>query len=171
MSFVAANIIRFFVILSEYKDVSETIDIIISKINLRLVSGVSGKKDYIGTLLMILQDDCISVSGKISISYGQIILAFLAFSIFAVIVSTGFLKFYNKNLYGDLSVVWLSILSPMSWFILAQPHTLAHPDLMTILWYLPFIPLCLCMSVGLLIKFVIYLVKECFGKLIKRVGA
>lgn len=70
LSFVAANIIRFFVILSEYKDVSETIDIIISKINLRLVSGVSGKKDYIGTLLMMLQDDCISVSGKISISYG-----------------------------------------------------------------------------------------------------
>lgn len=38
-----------------------------------------------------------------------------------------------------LMCLFVSFLSPISWFILAKGHTAAHPHIIPILWYLPFL--------------------------------
>lgn len=40
-----------------------------------------------------------------------------------------------------LCCAWISLLAPLSWFVLAKPHAYIHNDQCTSLWYCPFVPI------------------------------
>lgn len=47
-------------------------------------------------------------------------------------------NYRNKDIAAIISI-FVSFLAPISWFVLAKGHTAAHPHLIPIIWYLPFI--------------------------------
>lgn len=70
------------------------------------------------------------------------------------LVKTKF-KPYAKLCYAFIIVSWLSILSPLSWYILAKGHSYVHRHMNSVLWSLPFIPFVFTYGgfiLGLLVK-------------------
>ncbi len=69
---------------------------------------------------------------------------------FLVVIAIGLIvgmvlyrKNHSRKLLAIISMALVSMLAPLSWFVLAKAHSDAHPFVNTMLWYMPFIPLAL----------------------------
>lgn len=91
-----------------------------------------------------------------SISFGEIILTLIIFSS-AALWSAKYSENIDRNrrkVLSFASMAWFSILSPLSWFILAKVHSYVHTHINHVLWSMPFI-LFVMAFVGYIIKLLI----------------
>ena len=68
----------------------------------------------------------------------EVILMTLVGSMVVLLFKLFIKSFRMKHLIAFFSIVWLSFLAPLSWFVLAKAHVLAHPQQSGILWFVPF---------------------------------
>ncbi len=88
-----------------------------------------------------------------SISFGELILLLLVFSS-AALWSEKYsesISHHRKKIISFALMVWFSILSPLSWFVLAKVHSYVHTHINHVLWSMPFILLSMAFS-GYIIK-------------------
>jgi hypothetical protein len=69
--------------------------------------------------------------GYYSVSFGSLLL------IFAVISAMIFVTSRNGPLIALTITTWISILAPLSWFIIFKSHSVRHPHLDYLAWYMP----------------------------------
>jgi len=101
--------------------------------------------------------------GTISIHYYQFVYGAIVASLIGL-----FMFFYcsmkekdRRNMLALISATWISLLAPISWFVLAKAHSYIHTYLNFVLWNLPFTFFALT-----LFSFVIYsLIKSCCKRL------
>ena len=74
------------------------------------------------------------------VSYTQfeVILMTLVGSVVVLLFKLFIKSFNTRHLVAFFSIVWLSFLAPLSWFVLAKAHVLAHPQQSGVLWFVPF---------------------------------
>lgn len=78
--------------------------------------------------------------GLVNISYGAVILSLIIFSILCMLPeSISPATFKNRRI--NLTLVyttWISILGPLSWFVIFKAHSYIHQTFDEIVWYMPF---------------------------------
>ncbi|MGQ0286878.1 hypothetical protein ACT2CV_06710 [Pasteurellaceae bacterium 22721_9_1] len=90
------------------------------------------KTDLFSVLVLYIKKQLV-----FGVSAGSIILGVLIISLLnVVLMRTHPLK---KNNYAFLASLWLSLLAPLSWYILAKGHSHIHHHINYLLWYVPFL--------------------------------
>lgn len=72
------------------------------------------------------------------ISYGQITLVFLGFSFWTIYKIRKGIKGYRLE-WALMPSLWLSLLAPLSWFILFKSHSYVHLHMNNIVWQMPYV--------------------------------
>ena len=73
------------------------------------------------------------------IDFGELILIFMLFSVVLFYMPKHKDFFITRRLVNALLVTkWLSILAPLSWFIIFKAHSYIHTHMNFIVWYMPF---------------------------------
>mgnify|MGYP001547591779 CR=1 FL=1 len=91
------------------------------------VSTTSVIKTYLGSQALSIPVG----KGNTSISFGTLLSIFFVFSI-AI-----FSKSKSRSLFALTITAWISILAPLSWFVIFKSHSVMHPHLNFLAWYMP----------------------------------
>jgi Na+/H+-translocating membrane pyrophosphatase len=78
--------------------------------------------------------------GRQSFHFNTIIIIFIIFSLISIFskkISPTNYKYRSKNI-ALIITTWVSILAPLSWFIVFQAHSYIHTTFDEIVWYMPF---------------------------------
>ncbi|WP_455202867.1 hypothetical protein [Kaarinaea lacus] len=67
-----------------------------------------------------------------------LVFVFITFKVFKEKYELTEFRISNPVLRALIITTWLSILAPLSWFVLAKSHSYIHTDINIILWHLPF---------------------------------
>jgi hypothetical protein len=81
-----------------------------------------------------LQADALSApmgNGHYSLSFGILLLGFAGISAVVFVTSR------NPALIALATTTWISIMAPLSWFIIFKSHSVLHPFLDPLVWYMP----------------------------------
>ncbi len=159
-SFLIACIIKFLMLCKSY-NWGRAIDIFFDPIIYRLFGDINSKNLSISTStnypISILMNDMlsfkvISIKGLFTINEALLIIV----SIILIMIS--YLTFKNNKDFVDsmefpfIIITAISLLAPISWFVLAKPHTVVHEPLCVILWFLPFNILLIAIDIYILVK-------------------
>ena len=87
-------------------------------------------KDYINRVAFSI--------GGLDFFYRDLIILFILFSFIGYYIVKNSEE-NKKKVMGLISILWISIIAPFSWFILAKPHAFIHKNQCSVLWYLPFV--------------------------------
>lgn len=73
------------------------------------------------------------------VRFGELIVFTLVVSISTTLLIHN--KFYEKKRlnYAILASIWISVLAPISWYVLAKGHSYIHTHMNHVLWYVPFL--------------------------------
>lgn len=145
ISFVIANLIKLIILSIDLGGVQIAINTIIENFNVRLVGNTtssniiiveSANVSFIRVLWIMVKKVSISLKGIMTLTQ----LATLG-GVLAITMLEGFKIIRNKTIYinlGLLICIWISLLAPLSWFILAKPHTYIHNVQCSVTWFIPF---------------------------------
>lgn len=146
ISFISANLIKFFMLSAEFGGSTKALDIIITNFNAR-VTGNNVSEDLISSskasFTQVIWDmnfkTAFSINSVLFISQFMIVLCIFGLTVIQIFQ---FLKnreaFIKINPTPLLASVWISLSAPLSWFILAKPHTFVHDLHCSITWFIPF---------------------------------
>lgn len=98
-------------------------------------SAESGYREVIG----IMMEKNIFCIGNYAANMWLVIVLCIIFMI-VYVLSCKKIKNVNKNWKILTRITAVSMLAPMSWFIMAKPHTYVHNWHCTFLWFMPFVP-------------------------------
>lgn len=99
----------------------------------------SAKASLLSVFKLMLLKPALSVKSILFIAEIFVILVLGVITIATVFY--GHTKELNHTHFNAcLVATWVSLLAPLSWFILAKPHAFIHNHYCSILWYLPFTP-------------------------------
>lgn len=151
-SFFMVIIIKFFMLLHDYGSSSQAIDVLWGPISYRLLGEASSANNLIsesasasifGVLVEMGIKPAVSISHFFWITQGGVVIALLLVSVFAYVLwgrhqlKPEYKATFNK-IQTLLITAWISIAAPLSWFVLAKPHTKVHHFICTLLWFVPF---------------------------------
>lgn len=73
------------------------------------------------------------------ISFGSCVVIFLIVSLIVFLSKSmrAFPSFYRQQI-ALTSMLWVSFLAPLSWFVIFKGHSYVHPHMNYIVWYMPF---------------------------------
>lgn len=103
--------------------------------------------------------DLKSIFGQFTvINFDELIIFFVIITICYILSFwTSISKFGNYKKQSALFIAtWVSILAPLSWYILAKGHSYIHITMNHVLWYIPFLPL-VFITIG---SFIINMIKS-----------
>ena len=99
------------------------------------------------TLRMQLTDGLFRI-GPIWFNALHMLAIFALFALVGLLIAPRIPKAQALRLRSLLAVAALSLLAPLSWYVLAKPHTYVHVSQCLGLWYLPFLPLCTAYAIA-----------------------
>ncbi|WP_160683809.1 hypothetical protein [Clostridium sp. C2-6-12] len=150
MSFIVVSAIKFKLLIAEYSSVETAKTIFFDSIFRRL----TGESDNVNPLVAMSAKapyiEVIKIMGSYPAYYFKKVFSLSNFGVIGIIILISFyiLYLFKKNkIEGNSKLVALtvsslvSLLAPLSWFILAKPHTYIHRIHCTITWFIPFVPL------------------------------
>lgn len=148
LSFIVASFVKFLMFINSGNTFLQAINNYIGPIIYRLVGDnnssdtlvlESSKISLIHVLKIMLTKPAISFKYIIFISQGFlcIILVFITLRLLIKLVKVRWVLEDRSEL-AYVVVLWISMLAPLSWFILAKPHTYVHNEHCSFVWYLPF---------------------------------
>lgn len=151
ISFVVVSYIKFIMLTSEFSSVEKAKSIFFDAIFRRLTGELdsldqmiveSSKASFIQVIKMMGSFPAYNLKKVFMLSFASLIGLFIIISIYILYM---FVK--NKISTNDKLMILMisssvSLLAPLSWFILAKPHTYIHNFHCTITWFIPFVPLC-----------------------------
>lgn len=150
ISFIAVSSIRFALLIAEFSSVSKAKSVFFDAIFRRLTGELDSLDPAIAESAKIPLIQVIKIMGvfpayslkKIfSLSYFGVIFIFISVSIYLIyLVKKNKISSNNKLITLMISTL-VSMLAPLSWFILAKPHTYIHNFHCTFIWSIPFVPL------------------------------
>lgn len=106
--------------------------------------------------LMIMKP-CISIKGHLFISQGFLLLINLFIFVYSFFYRKGqgsIAGVDETNFYAWCASIFISALAPLSWFVLAKPHTYVHHDFSAFIWCMPFMMLTLAFDIYILTSFI-----------------
>lgn len=160
MSFLVTCIIKVIMLCKIY-EYKVAMDYFLSPIIYRILGEsdsinqeISAATNYPLNLLFndMFSAEAISVKGIISITEGRLIIISL------ILIMISYCTYHNRTEYRQskefpfIISTLISFLAPMSWFILAKPHTVVHESLCVILWYLPLNILLIALDIFIIIR-------------------
>lgn len=150
ISFIAVSAIKFMLLIAEYSSMATAKAIFFDSIFRRL----TGESDNANPLVALSAKtpliEVIKIMGSYPAYYLKKVFSLSYFGVIGIIIciSIYIIYLYKKNKIESnnkliaLTVSTLvSLLAPLSWFVLAKPHTFIHRIHCTITWFIPFVPL------------------------------
>lgn len=113
----------------------------------------------------MLSQVAISIKGIINISQSQLILI----SIIIFLIYYYSCREIDKKIISFIISLFVACLAPLSWFILAKPHSVVHEWLCSILWFLPLNIFILSFDIYLLFNLLLKYIKGNKYLLIKKI--
>jgi len=87
----------------------------------------------------LFNDDASAAHFRYDVSYATLILFFAAMTLVLLLSAKRCAaKPKDRRLYALIVASWLSILAPLSWFVVFKSHSYAHQHLNMIVWQMPF---------------------------------
>ena len=108
----------------------------------------------LGSVLNIMfMKPCITIKGYIFLSQGFLILINMFIFVYSFFrrKEEQIMGISEISFYAWCFSILISVFAPLSWFILAKPHTYVHNDICAFIWCLPFMILALAFDIYLLI--------------------
>jgi hypothetical protein len=149
-SFIAVSGIKFELLIKEYSSIDTAKAIFFDSIFRRLTGetdnanrlvSMSAKASYIEVIKIMGSYPAYYLKKVFSLSNFGVIGIILCVSIYIIyLIKKNRIKNDNKLITLIVSTL-ISLLAPISWFILAKPHTYIHRIHCTITWFIPFVPL------------------------------
>lgn len=145
ISFVIANLIKLMMLSIDLGTLKDAINVVVENLNKRILGNENSLDKSIAysatvslknVLLIMGLKTSISIKGVVTLTQLNTIGIMLAITI---LESVRFLL-RNRNIFNVNLLVcsWISLLAPLSWFILAKPHTYIHNIHCSMIWFIPF---------------------------------
>ena len=167
-SFLLVNGIKFLMLTELYGSASEAFNTFFGNLQNRVFGNTdtdktelieSANASIIYVLARMLVKPLIDLKPVFSITeLGLVILTFLS-SVILIFLHKKEVSLVTKNHRLLLLCTWISFLAPISWFILAKPHTYVHPTHCSITWFIIFDFMALAL-IALTISIVIRIVRN-----------
>lgn len=140
LSFFAVFGIKIVMLCTQYGR-EEAISLIKNNLGMRIFGTVDVGIKYFGPVkvsILMLSKEFMSIKGAFKITFAFSIL--LCFMIFLLYLTVGRNR---KDLFDDeytalIYSTMFSVLAPLSWFVMAAPHTTIHSQFATINWFIPY---------------------------------
>lgn len=164
-SFIVVSLIKFTMLIGEYKSIDVAKSVFMDAISRRMTGGensmdptiVEGvQSSYIEVFKIMSKYSAFALKNVFSITYIGIIALFVIMFIFAFIMYRRTnINVIKANKIKSLGITTsISLLAPISWFILAKPHTYVHNLHCTITWFIPFVILVMAFTVYVITDFI-----------------
>ncbi len=150
MSFVTVCLIKV-IMLSKNYSIQEAINLFFGNISYRLV----GDNSYYSFAYLfndMLSFDVISIKKIITLTESELIIISIILITISYIMFESDNNYFESNEFSFFITTLISIIAPISWFILAKPHSFIHEWLVVVLWYLPFNILISALDIYIIIK-------------------
>jgi hypothetical protein len=152
LSFFVAIIIKLIMLVHDVGSISQAFQVLWGPISYRLLGEASSSDNLIresananlfGVLLQMESKPALSIKNVFWISQIFVInflflVSLISYYLWGRHLVKPELQQRFLKLKTSLVVSWISLLSPLSWFILAKPHTVVHHFISCMLWFIPF---------------------------------
>lgn len=149
-SFIIVNIVKFIMLIKEFSSIELAkqvmLDAVIRRItgdasSLDLSVAESSNVSILEVIKIMLSKSCYSFKGIFNLSYLAIIVIFFIIGIYMIYLIKKKKILFSNRIIALMISTCVSLLAPLSWFVLAKPHTYVHNIHCVILWFIPFIPM------------------------------
>lgn len=167
-SFFAASLIKMIMLYMDGNSIYQAVKVYFFPIIVRVIGDEGSPREPIvkaatapfsETIKVMLNKPAFDYNNLFSISEIGIVILTLILTCAIVFLYYKKRTIINRKIYAGIICVWISILAPFSWFILAKPHVVIHHYQSSFLWFLPFT----IIAVALSIHVILYLCKILLG--------
>ncbi|OQK16038.1 hypothetical protein AU255_13060 [Methyloprofundus sedimenti] len=146
--FISAFCIHLWQLFLGTKDITKAFELIYQRVTIRTFTDpssldtnsidlASAKSDVITVLLTYLKGS--SLYGHFSFLFLISVIAVASLIGIICLIKCDSLQFDKLKFKALLITTWVSILAPISWYVLAKGHSFVHVHMNYVLWYIPYI--------------------------------
>lgn len=167
IGFLLVLVVKFILLNSYYGEASEALSTLFGNLQDRLIGNANAESNafresanasIISVLRIMLQKTFVNIKSIFSITQLGLILSTAASTIVLFVLNKKAHTLSQANKYW-IACCWISILAPISWFIMAKPHTYIHNHHCSITWFIIFDIMALSV-IALLIDKTVKMIKE-----------